>query len=83
VLELGTAVARGEADLPKIIEKSDETDNHGEGPVDAKPFLGSIAKLRRLAQSKEKALRQLARSRLSQRRRATLVRKDAALTENL
>ncbi len=83
VLELGTAVARGETDLLKVIEKSDETDNHGEGPVDAKPFLGSIAKLRRLAQSKEKALRQLARSRLSRRRRATLVRKDAALTEKI
>ena len=81
VLELGTAVADGEADLLKIIEKSDETENHGDGSVDAKPFLGLISKLRRLAQRKDEVRRQLNRSRLSQRKRAALIRKDAALVE--
>ena len=83
VLELGTAVARGETDLVKIIEKPDEADHHGSGPVDAKPFLGLIAKLRRLAQHRDEIRRQLARSRLSQRKRAALVRKDAAFTEKV
>ncbi len=83
VLELGTAVVRGEAELVKIIEKSDEADNHGSGTVDAKPFLALIAKLRRLAQHKDEIRRQLERSRLSQRKRALLVRKDAAFTEKV
>lgn len=83
VLVLGTAVADGEIDLLKIVERSDENDHHGEGPVDTKPFLGLIAKLRRLTQAKDKIRRQLARARLSQRKRAALIRKDAALVEKV
>ena len=83
VLAMGHGVARGELDLLKIGEKSDENDKDRDEPVDPKPCLKLIAKLRRLSQSKEDVHRQLTRARVSRPRRAILVRRDAALSAKI
>lgn len=83
VLELGAAVGRGELELLKIVEKSDENDGGLDGAVDVKPFLKGIAKLRRLIQAKQKTSRQLIRARLSEKKRAFWVRKDSMFGERI
>lgn len=79
ILHLGEAVARGEIDLRSIIEKSDESEEDGDGSLDSKPFLKSIAKLRRLNQSAQELRRESKRSRLSEERRRRLSRKQHAV----
>ena len=83
VLELGTAVARGELELFRIIDKSEENDHDAEGAIDTKPFLRLIVNLRRLTQRSDEIRRQLNRSRVSAQKRAALLRKNNALTEKL
>jgi RNA polymerase primary sigma factor len=76
---LGEAVAHGEIDLRSIIEKSDENDEDSDGSLDAKPFLKSIAKLRRLNQTALELRRESKRSRVSEERRRRLSRKQHAI----
>lgn len=79
ILHLGEAVAHGELDLRAIIEKSDDNEEDSDGVLDAKPFLKSIGKLRRLNQSVQEVRRELKRSRLSEVRRQMLRRKQHAI----
>ena len=79
ILHLGEAVAHGEIELRSIIEKSDENDEDGDGSLDSKPFLKSIAKLRRLNQTAQELRRESKRSRVSEERRRRLSRKQHAV----
>ena len=81
VLELGEAVASGALDMREIVEKPDSDDEEGEEPLDPKPFLKIIARLRRLNQSQEEISRALKRARLSKQRLLTM--KQAALTKKI
>jgi RNA polymerase primary sigma factor len=79
ILHLGEAVAHGEVDLRAIVEKSDENEEDSDGVLDPKPFLKSIAKLRRLNQNAQETRRESKRSRLSEERRRILSRKQHAI----
>ncbi len=79
ILHLGEAVAHGDLDLRAIIEKSDDNEEDSEGVLDAKPFLKSIGKLRRLNQNAQETRRESKRSRLSEERRRILSRKQHAI----
>ena len=83
VLELGAAVAGGELELKQIIERPEEDDEEREDVLDPKPFLKTVAKLRRLSGTQEELRRQLNRARLSERRRVALEHKRAVLTEKI
>lgn len=83
VLELGTAVAGGELDLRQIIERPEGDEEERDEALDPKPFLKTVAKLRRIAAKQEELRRQLKRARLSEQRRVALERKRAVLTEKI
>lgn len=83
VLELGSAVAAGELELPQLIEKPDDDEEESGEKLDSKPFLKAIGRLRRLSQSQEQTLRELHRARLSNQRRMTLGKNQAALTKEI
>jgi len=74
VLELGRALAEGELELRQIIEKSDD-EGEAETVLDPRPFLKTIARLRRLDQAQEQMKRLLGRKSLSNRGRAALQKK--------
>lgn len=83
VLELGAAVARGELELKQIVERPEGDDEEREEALDPKPFLKTVAKLRRLSGTQEELQRQLNRARLSERRRVALEHKRAVLSEKI
>jgi RNA polymerase primary sigma factor len=78
VLELGEGVSRGEIELRAIVEKSEDAEEDAEGVLDPKPFLKLIGRVRRLNHTAEQLRRELHRSRVSEERRKTLTRKQAA-----
>jgi RNA polymerase primary sigma factor len=79
ILYLGEAVAHGELDLRSVIEKSEDNEEDSDGTLDPKPFLKTIAKLRRLYHSIKEIRRESKRSRVSEERRRMLSRKQHAL----
>lgn len=83
VLELGDALASGALDMREIVEKSDSDDEEGEAPLDPKPFLKIIQRLRRLNQSQEEIRRILKRARLSKQRYTLLTKKQTALRKKI
>jgi len=83
ILELGSAVARGDLDLRQIIEKPEGDDEDTGETLDPKPFLKLIARLRRLSNGQEKINRALRRARLSDRRRATLQKSHSSLNKKI
>jgi RNA polymerase primary sigma factor len=83
VLELGRALAEGELELLQIIEKSDDEGEENETVLDPRPFLKTIARLRRLDQAQEQIKRLLGRKSLSNRARAALQKKRDRLTEKI
>jgi RNA polymerase primary sigma factor len=83
VLELSRALAEGELELRQIIEKSDDESEEDETVLDPRPFLKTIARLRRLDQAQEQIRRLLGRKSLSNRARAALQKKRDRLTEKI
>jgi RNA polymerase primary sigma factor len=83
VLELGAVVARGELELKQIVERPEGDYEEREEALDPKPFLKTVAKLRRVSGTQEELRRQLNRARLSERRRVALEHKRAVLTEKI
>jgi RNA polymerase primary sigma factor len=83
LLKLATAVASGELELRGIIEKTDAEDEENEAFSDPKPFLGAVAKLRRLGEHQKGIRQQLGRSRLSKQKRAVLEQKQAAVLKKI
>jgi RNA polymerase primary sigma factor len=79
ILHLGEAVAQGDLDLRGIVEKSEDNEEDSDGTLDPKPFLKSIAKLRRLNHSAQEIRRESRRSRVSEERRRILSRKQHAI----
>ncbi|HZD41918.1 MAG TPA: sigma-70 family RNA polymerase sigma factor [Terriglobales bacterium] len=83
VLELGTAVARGELDLRQVMEKPEgEEEENGES-LDRKPFLKLIGKLQRLSHKLEQISREMGRSRVSKQRRAALEKNQTSATKKI
>ena len=77
--ELAQAVATGELELKEVLEKPEVDDEQASNHLlDPKPFLHTIAKLRRLRQSQDLIDRELNHKRLSKIRQAALSQKQAA-----
>ncbi len=83
VLDLGRGLANQEIELRQIIEKSDEENDDHDAVLDPKPFLKSIARLRRLSQGQEQLGRMLARRSLSRPRRAALEKRRERLADKI
>jgi len=83
VLQLGAAIAAGELDIGQVIEKSEEGDEERETTLDPRPFLKSVARLRRLETSREQLGRSLKSTRVSKARRAALEHKHQALAAKI
>ena len=84
VSQLGQAVAAGELDLNKVLERPGGDDEEaGDNLLDAKPFLQRLAQLRRLSLSQEELRRELSRKRIAQARQASLRQKHAARTDKI
>ncbi|MGB7950023.1 MAG: sigma-70 family RNA polymerase sigma factor [Candidatus Binatia bacterium] len=77
ILELGTAVATGELELRAVVDKPDSDPEESAEVLDAKPFLKSVGKLRRLHETQEQYRKELGKVRLSHKRRAILDRKQS------
>ena len=76
--ELAQAVATGELELKEVLEKPEVDDELASNHLlDPKPFLHTIAKLRRLRQSQDLIDRELNHKRLSKIRQAALTQKQA------
>lgn len=71
IVDLAERVENGDLEMRDMVGKA-EDDENSENILDPKPFLRQIAKLSRLMKSRDAILRQLRRSRLSQRRRGRL-----------
>lgn len=83
VLKLGAAITGGELELREIIERPEGDEKERDEALDPKPFLKTVAKLRRLGAKLEELRRQLKRIRLSKQRRATLEHKEIVLTQRI
>lgn len=83
VLEMGAAIAGGELELRQIIERPEGDEEEREEALDPKPFLKTVARLRRLGANREELRRQLRRVRISERRRVALEHKRAVLTQKI
>jgi RNA polymerase primary sigma factor len=83
VIELGNAIANGDLDLRAVVDKPDSEPEDGEAILDAKPFLKLVGKLRRLQEAREQYRQDLARNRLSHKRRAILTRAQSGLGEKI
>jgi RNA polymerase primary sigma factor len=83
VLELGATIAGGELDLRQIIERPEGDEEERDEALDPKPFLKTVARLRRLGVKQEELRRWLKRTRLSEQRRAKLDHKEVVLTQKI
>jgi RNA polymerase primary sigma factor len=83
VLELGAAVAGSELDLRQIIERPEGDEEERDEALDPKPFLKTVARLRRLGAKRDELRRQLNRARISEQRRGGLEHKRALLTQKI
>jgi RNA polymerase primary sigma factor len=83
VLELGDAVAAEELELRQILERSERDEEEREEVLDPKPFLKTVAKIRRLSASQEAVRRQLNRVHVAKQRSAALEKEQAALSAKL
>jgi RNA polymerase primary sigma factor len=83
VSELGAAVAGGELDLRQIIERPEGDEEERDEALDPKPFLKTVARLRRLGAKRDELRRQLNRARMSEQRRGGLEHKRALLTQKI
>ena len=83
VLELGVAISGGELELRQIIERPEGDEEEREEALDPKPFLKTVAKLRRLGAHREELRRELNRVRISERRRVALEHKLTVLTQKI
>jgi RNA polymerase primary sigma factor len=83
LLELGSAVASGELEVRQIIERFEGDEEEREEILDPKPFLKTVAKLRRLSSAQDEVRCELQRARLSKQRRVALAQKQAILTEKV
>ncbi|MBM4264829.1 MAG: sigma-70 family RNA polymerase sigma factor [Deltaproteobacteria bacterium] len=81
ILQLGERIAAGEIELREIVERQDDRDGDSEDPLDNRPFLKHISKLRRLARQLDDIRAELRKSRLSRPRAMLLRRKQQALVE--
>ncbi len=73
---LAAALAAGEIELRELIARSDDEDDERESMLDPKPFLKQVGKLSRLVRQRDRILRALRRSRLSEPMRHRLRQKD-------
>jgi len=84
VIQLGRSIGAGELDLKDVLEKADSDNGEAsDHPLDARPFLQRVAKLRRLSQSHEQLRRELNRKRIAKSRHALVSEKQAALTNRI
>jgi len=83
VAQLGAAIAGGDLTLREVVEKSDNDEEEGDDVLDPKPFLRTVARLRRLSDGQAKISRELKRARLSKTRQALLNSKQLAVGNKL
>ncbi len=83
IIQLGRAVASGESEINEVVEKPERDNEEQLVSFDSKPFLLSVAKLRRLSDTQQELRHQLAHKRISQARQASLLEKQAAITDKI
>lgn len=83
ILQLGQGVANGELEITEVVEKPERDNEEQAVAFDSKPFLLTVAKLRRLSHTQEELRHQLAHKRISQTRQALLLKKEAGVTEKI
>ena len=79
VTQLGAAIVSGDVGLREVVEKSDGDEEDGDDVLDPKPFLKTIARLRRLSDGQITISRELKRARLSKKRQALLASKQVVV----
>ena len=83
ILQLGQAVARGELEITEVVEKPERDNEEQAVAFDSKPFLLSVAKLRRLSHIQEELRHQLTHKRISPTRQELLLKKESDVTEKI
>ncbi|MSP39390.1 MAG: sigma-70 family RNA polymerase sigma factor [Deltaproteobacteria bacterium] len=83
VLQLGQSIATGNLEISEVVEKPERDNEEQAIAFDSKPFLLTVAKLRRLSQNQEELRRELSHKRISQTRLRTLRDKEAAVTDKI
>lgn len=83
IISLGKAVADGDLELGKVLERSDKEDDEGNASGDIDPFLKQIAKLKRLNTAQEQLSRELQRKRISAKRLAELELQQSLLVKKI
>jgi septal ring factor EnvC (AmiA/AmiB activator) len=70
-------------ELRQIVERPEGDEEEREEVLDPKPFLRTVAKIRRLSVTQEAVRRQLNRAHVAKQRRAALEQEQAVLTEKI
>ncbi len=83
IIQLGQAVAGGELEINEVVEKPDRDNEEQAVNFDSKPFLLSVAKLRRLSHTQQELRRQLTHKRISHTRQARLMQKEARVNDKI
>ena len=83
IIQLGQAVASGELEITEVVEKPERDNEEQAIAFDSKPFLLSVAKLRRLSHVQEDLRHQLAHKRIAPTRQALLMQKKASVTDKI
>jgi RNA polymerase primary sigma factor len=83
VTQLGAAIVSGDLGLREVVEKSDGDEEDGDDVLDPKPFLKTIARLRRLSDGQITISRELKRARLSKKRQALLASKQMVVGKKM
>jgi RNA polymerase primary sigma factor len=83
ILQLGQAVASGELEITEVVEKPERDNEEQAVAFDSKPFLLTVAKLRRLSHTQEELRHQLAHKRISHTRQALLLQKEAGVNDKI
>src|ERR1051325_3181221 len=73
---LAAALAAGEIELRELIAKGDDEDDEREDALDPKPFLKQVSKLSHVVRQRDRVLRALRRSRISEPMRNRLLQND-------
>jgi RNA polymerase primary sigma factor len=83
ILQLGQSIARGELDITEVVEKPERDNEEQAVAFDSKPFLLTVAKLRRMSHTQQELRHQLAHKRISPSRQELLLQKEAGVTEKI
>ncbi len=83
VLDLASRVADGNLELREVVEQRDAADSERDNVAEAKSFLKSVAKLKRLSEALKETESQLGKHNLSQKRRGALNQQHSKIVKKI